>query len=89
MPPSFVALARGWALQAKLFLHLTADLLRLLPMHARPYRSAGDKADAVPDDMKMLPSVLYMFDNDSLVVKHLVAIDFLGVFNNFHQLGIC
>lgn len=68
---------RRRTLKPKLLFHLPANLLGFLPMMARPYRPAGHKADPVPDNVKMLPSILDMFDNHPLVVEHFIAVLFL------------
>ncbi len=45
---------------------------------AGPDRSATHKADAVPDDVKMLPPVLDVFDDHALVMEHFVTVFFFA-----------
>lgn len=75
-------------LQPQFLLHLAADFLGFQPVVAGPNRSATHQTDAVPDDMKMLPPVLDVFDDHALVMKHLVAVFFLAAFNDGENLLI-
>lgn len=74
--------ARYGSLKPQLFFHLPAHLFRLFPVMPRPDRPASHKADPVPDNVKMLPPVLDMLDNDTLVMEHFVAVFFLASLDN-------
>lgn len=53
---------------------------------AGPHHSAADQADTVPDDMKVLSSVLDMFNDHPLVVEHPIAVFLFAAFNNGENL---
>lgn len=55
---------------------------------AGPDRSAAHKADAVPDDVKMLPPVLDVFNDHPLVMEHFVAVFLLAAFNDGQNLFV-
>lgn len=57
-------------------------------MMARPDCAASDKAYPVPDNVKMLPPVLDVFDNHALVMEHLVAVFFFAAGNNRQNLRV-
>ena len=73
-------------MQPKLPFHLPANFLRLQPVMPRPDRSAADKADAVPDDVKMLPPVLNVFNDHPLMVEHFVTVFLLTAFHDGQNL---
>lgn len=55
---------------------------------SRPHRTARVEVHAVPDDMKMLPSVFDVFDDDALMLTRLVAKFLLTAFDYLQHLGI-
>ncbi len=55
---------------------------------AGPNCSAAHKADAVPDNVEVLPPVFDVFNDHALVMKQLVAIFFFAAFNNGQHLFI-
>jgi len=57
-------------------------------MHPGPNGAVGGQAHAVPYDVKMLPPVLDMLDDDALMVVALVTIFLFAAFDDLHHFRI-